>query len=59
MQNAYHIMKKTTNKVLHLTVESRDKDVIQEEPEVLRPQEEGDEEEEEFFDVQAPDEDYS
>jgi len=59
MQNAYHVIKKTTNKVLHLTVESRDKDVIQEEPEVLKPQEKDDEEEEEFFDVQAPDEDYS
>ncbi len=54
MQNAYHVIKKTTNTVLHLTVESRDKDVIQEEPEILKPQEE-----EEFFDVQAPDEDYS
>lgn len=49
MQNAYHVIKKTTNKVLHLTVESRDKD----------PQEKDDEEEEDFFDVQAPDEDYS
>ena len=43
MQNAYHVIKKTTKKVLHLTVESRDKDVIQEEPEVLKPQEKDDE----------------
>ena len=55
MQNAYHLNHKAAKTVLHVTVATRDKDAIQEQPEALLPMEE----EEVFYDVQVPNEDYS
>ena len=55
MQNAYHLNHKAAKTVLHVTVATRDKDAIQEQPEAFMPMEE----EEVFYDVQVPNEDYS